>query len=173
MKKQLYILLAVIFLFGCNKDVKIIDAKTKVSIKKDINVFLSDWHHTASVANYKAYFGKMDNVSVFIGTDATENWSKQQFEDYSKPHFDKGKAWDFKAVERNVYVNSTGNFVWFDEHLLTKRGTFRGSGVVERKDNTWKIKHYVLSVPIPNDNMNEVVKVTRKNDSIFLSRFNN
>jgi hypothetical protein len=35
----------------------------------------------------------------------------------------------------------------------------RGSGVLVRINNTWKIKHYVLSMTIPNDNTNEVVKI--------------
>jgi hypothetical protein len=35
----------------------------------------------------------------------------------------------------------------------------RGSGVVVKINNTWKIKHYVLSMTIPNDNTNEVVKI--------------
>ena len=103
--------------------------------------------------------------------DTKENWTKKQFEDYSKPHFDKGKAWDFKVLERNLYISNSKNVVWFDENLDTKRGTFRGSGVLEKKGNEWKIRHYVLSVPIPNDDMSEVVKITHKNDSIFRSRF--
>ena len=113
----------------------------------------------------------MDTISIFIGTDATENWTKKEFQDYSKPYFDRGKAWDFKVLERNVFLDSTGKFAWFDENLKTKRGTFRGSGVLVKKA-TWKIKHYVLSVPIPNDDIEDVVKITRKNDSIFLSKFN-
>jgi hypothetical protein len=114
----------------------------------------------------------MAENSVFIGTDASEIWTKKQFENYSKPHFDNRKAWDFKALERNIYINETGNFAWFDENLQTNRGTFRGSGVLEKTENNWKLKHYVLSVPIPNDDMKEVVKITRKNDSIFQRKFN-
>ena len=49
-------------------------------------------------------------------------------------------------------------------------GTCRGSGVFEKTNNEWKIKHYVLSLAIPNENMDAVVKVKNKNDSIFLNK---
>ncbi len=113
----------------------------------------------------------MDNISVFIGTDATENWTKKQFISFSKPYFDRGKAWDFKTLERNVYTNKSGDFVWFDELLNTWMGTCRGSGVLEKTGSTWKIKHYVLSVSIPNDDVQKVIAAKKKNDSIFLSKF--
>ena len=90
----------------------------------------------AAEANFDAYFGKMDTISVFIGTDASENWTKKEFSDFSKPYFDKGKAWDFKTLERNIYVNTSGDFVWFDELLNTWMGTCRGSGVLEKKGET-------------------------------------
>ena len=159
-----------ILMISCEKSVPNLSDSEKQ--KQIIETFLNEWHLAASQANYANYFDKMAENSVFIGTNASEIWSKKQFENYSKPHFDKGKAWDFKSLERNIYINETGNFAWFDENLQTKRGTFRGSGVLEKTENNWKLKHYVLSVPIPNDDMNEVVKITRKNDSIFQRKFN-
>lgn len=174
MKNLVLVISFFIVLFGCNKPQKniiVVEAQTKDLTISNLNEFLDNWHKAASEANYQNYFGKMDSVSIFIGTDATENWTKKEFEAYSKPHFDKGKAWSFKALERNLYISNAKDFAWFDENLNTNRGTFRGSGVLEKKGNEWKIKHYVLSVPIPNDNLREVVKVTRKNDSIFRSRF--
>jgi hypothetical protein len=91
--------------------------------------------------------------------------------DFSKPFFDKGKAWDFKTLERSIYVNASGDFVWFDELLNTWMGTCRGSGVLEKSNNEWKIKQYVLSVSIPNDDVQAVIKAKKKNDSLFLKKF--
>ena len=166
------ILLTLLFLIiSCERsEVKISDLE-KEQQKELIQIFLNDWHLAASQANYANYFDKMANNSVFIGTDASEIWSKKQFENYSKPHFDNRKAWDFKALERNIYLNDAGNFAWFDENLQTNRGTFRGSGILEKIGKEWTMHHYVLSVPIPNDDMNEVVKITRKNDSLFQLKF--
>lgn len=171
MKNTLILAALFAFVISCKKPISEISLSEKNQTKQLLNAFLDDWHLAASQANYANYFDKLDSISIFIGTDATEIWTKNQFENYSKPHFDKGKAWDFKALERNIYLNDAGNFAWFDENLQTNRGTFRGSGVLEKKKNNWTIKHYVLSVPIPNDDMNEVVKITRKNDSIFQQKF--
>jgi hypothetical protein len=143
-------------------------SETINTIKTAVNLTLNDWHKAASQADYTGYFEKMDSISIFIGTDASENWSKEKFESFSKPYFDKGKAWDFKTLERNIYVNKSGDFVWFDELLTTWMGTCRGSGVLERKNNSWKIKHYVLSVSIPNNDINDIVALKRRNDSLFL-----
>ncbi|MBG7612000.1 nuclear transport factor 2 family protein [Polaribacter sp. BAL334] len=171
MKKIISLVLLFILMVSCEKSVVNLSDSEKKQQKQIIESFLNEWHLAASQANYANYFDKMAENSVFIGTDASEIWSKKQFENYSKPHFDKGKAWDFKALERNIYITETGNFAWFDENLQTNRGTFRGSGVLEKTENNWKLKHYVLSVPIPNDDMKEVVKITRKNDSIFQLKF--
>ncbi|WP_445748167.1 nuclear transport factor 2 family protein [Polaribacter sp.] len=171
MKKVIYITLLFFLIISCEKSVVKITDSEKAHQKELIQTFLNDWHLAASQANYANYFDKMAENSVFIGTDASEIWSKKQFENYSKPHFDKGKAWNFKALERNIYLNDAGNFAWFDENLQTNRGTFRGSGVLEKINEKWALHHYVLSVPIPNDDMKEVVKITHKNDSIFQLKF--
>ncbi len=50
-------------------------------------------------------------------------------------------------------------------------GTCRGSGVLEKKENSWKIKHYVLSVAIPNDDVQAVILAKKKSDALFLKQF--
>jgi hypothetical protein len=172
MKSHFFILVLVVSFFSCNTKKEIVSAQSISAVKTNVNTLLDNWHKAASEANYEDYFGAMDSISVFIGTDATENWTKKQFESFSKPFFDKGKAWSFKVLERNVYVNETKNFVWFDELLDTWMGTCRGSGVLEKKDKIWKIKHYVLSVEIPNNDVQAVVLAKKKSDSIFLTTFN-
>jgi hypothetical protein len=94
--KQISILLILVAgTYSCKKgDSKNIDLINQVS-KEYIDIFLNDWHNAASKANYKDYFSKMDSISVFIGTDATENWSKNEFQKFSKPYFDEGKAMGF------------------------------------------------------------------------------
>lgn len=135
-----------------------------------IDSLLNDWHVAAAEGNYEAYFGKMDSQSIFIGTDATENWSKQEFETFSKPYFDKGRAWIFKPFDRNIYIAEAGNIVWFDELLDTWMGTCIGSGVFEQIEGSWKMKHYVLSVKVPNESIKAVVKAKHTQDSLFLSQ---
>ncbi len=127
--------------------------------KEKINSVLDTWHKAAAEANYNSYFNLMSDDAVFIGTDATENWNKAAFQAYAKPHFDKGKAWSFTALERHIYFDKTGKTAWFDELLNTQMKICRGSGVLIKIGKEWKIKHYVLSMTIPNDNTNEVIKI--------------
>ncbi len=157
-------LILVVSTFSCQKDgSKNIDEIKKVS-SENIDTFLNDWHMAASKADYKNYFTKMDSISVFIGTDATENWSKNQFQKFSKPYFDDGKAWDFKTLERHIYTSKSGDFIWFDELLDTWMGVCRGSGVIELVGEKLKIKHYVLSLTIPNDSIDDVIKMNSKEE---------
>lgn len=169
MKTIWMILFALLLTLSCTT--KTLDEPALKTEKQRIDRVMNQWHLAATEANYANYFSKMDSLSVFIGTDATENWSKNAFQKFSKPYFDDGKAWDFKTLERNIYVNTEGTFAWFDELLTTWMGTCRGSGVLEKKNNTWVIKHYVLSVAIPNDDVQKVIAAKQKNDSIFLSKF--
>ena len=159
------------FFIACQNPIKEISSTEKDALKKEINSSLNNWHKAASEANFEGYFGLMDSISIFIGTDASENWDLNKFKSFSKPYFDKGKAWSFETLERNVYVNNFGNFVWFDELLNTWMGTCRGSGVLEKKENSWKIKHYVLSVAIPNDDVQAVILAKKKSDALFLKQF--
>lgn len=168
MKKPLAILLLTLLIISCKQQV---NTNKDVLIKEEINTIVNNWHKGATNANFENYFSKMDSVSVFIGTDASENWTKTQFEKFSKPYFDNGKAWDFKTLERNIYISKNKDLVWFDELLNTWMGTCRGSGVIEKNQNQWKIKHYVLSVSIPNESINQVIKEIKEKDSIFLQKF--
>ena len=132
---------------------------------------IDNWHKAAAEANYEAYFDAMAEEAIFIGTDATENWNKKQFQDFAKPYFDKGKAWNFKAIERNIYFSKDGKMAWFDELLNTQMKICRGSGVLVQENQQWKIKHYVLSMTIPNEKTDEVVKIKAPIEDAFMNNF--
>lgn len=128
-------------------------------LKVQINNTLDAWHKAASEANYDNYFEALTDDAIFIGTDAKENWSKAAFQAFAKPYFDKGKAWSFTALERHIYFNEDKKIAWFDELLDTRMKICRGSGVLILLNGKWKIKHYVLSMTIPNDNSDEIIKI--------------
>jgi hypothetical protein len=127
--------------------------------KAQIDSTLDNWHKAATEANFVNYFDALTDDSIFIGTDATENWTKPAFQAFAKPYFDKGKAWSFTSLERHIYFSTDKKMAWFDELLNTQMKICRGSGVLVLIDGKWKIKHYVLSMTIPNDNVDEVVKI--------------
>ena len=132
---------------------------------------LDAWHKAAAEADYEGYFGRMTQDAIFIGTDATENWSFGAFKSFAKPYFDQGRAWDFTAVERHIFFNERGDTAWFDELLDTWMGLCRGSGVLKKTGAEWKIAHYVLSITVPNENVNELLALKKKTDSILTQDF--
>jgi ketosteroid isomerase-like protein len=117
------------------------------------------WHLAATNADFKAYFAPTTDDFIFLGTAPGERWTKNEFQAFSKPYFDKGKAWDFKSLQRSIYLSKDQKTAWFDELLDTQMKICRGSGVLIKKLGKWKIAHYVLSMTIPNDKTTEVVKI--------------
>lgn len=126
----------------------------------DIHIVMDDWHEAAAAADFDRYFAHFQNDSaIFMGTDATERWTVAEFKPWSKPFFDRGKAWSFKAVNRTVYFSEDATIAWFDEALDTPNlGPSRGSGVLVATESGWKIAHYNLTVPIPNEIVYGIVK---------------
>lgn len=142
--------------------------ESKEISQEKINSILENWHSAAANANFEDYFALMTDDGVFIGTDATENWQNTAFREFSKPYFDQGKAWDFTTLERNIYTSENGQTAWFDELLDTQMGICRGSGVLEKMNEEWKIKHYVLSIAIPNEYVSEITETKKQTDSLLI-----
>ena len=140
--------------------------------KKNVNKVLDDLNKFAANADFKNYFNLYAEKSTFIGTDATEVWNKKDFMDYAKPYFDKGKAWNFKSVKRNISFSSDGKYAWFDELLDTQMKLCRGSGVLEKVKDQWKIKQYVLSMTIPNDLSKKITELKSSIDDEVISNLN-
>lgn len=163
--RKLFLLLTILTLVTAK-----IAAQNHQSDKQIINTTLDNWHKAAAEANYTNYFNALHDDSIFIGTDATENWNKKQFQDFAKPYFDKGRAWSFTALERHIYFDASGKTAWFDELLDTQMKICRGSGVMVKEGKVWKIKHYVLSMTVPNDNVNEVVKIKTPIEDILIQK---
>jgi ketosteroid isomerase-like protein len=135
--------------------------------KKAIDNLLDTWHKAATDADFTTYFELMSEGSVFVGTDATEHWNKQEFMAFSKPYFDAGKAWAFTAVERHIFLSENGESAWFDELLDTWMQLCRGSGILIKQDGNWKIAHYVLSMTIPNESVEGAISLKKEKDSIL------
>ena len=165
--KHVLVLFILISVISCIKKSpnKIIDVDSE---KSKIHVNLDLWHNAAAEANFDAYFNLMTSDGVFIGTDATENWQNNAFKNFSKPYFDKGKAWNFTPLQRNIYVSKDSEIAWFDELLDTQMGICRGSGIMKVEDGQWKVSHYVLSITIPNDQVKQIVEIKKELDSLLI-----
>ena len=137
--------------------------------KKNISKVLDDLNTFAATADYKNYFDLFAEESTFIGTDATEVWNKKEFMAWAKPFFEKGKAWNFTSLKRNITFSKDGTYAWFDEILDTQMKICRGSGVLEKIGGKWKIRQYVLSTTVPNEVIDEVVKIKTPIEDALIS----
>lgn len=126
---------------------------------EDIHHFIDQWHQAAADAKGDLFFTSMAEDAIYIGTDASERWTKAEFMTFAKPYFDKGKAWDFKPFDRDVHVTSDGKNAWFSELLTTWMGVCRGSGILIKTKQGWKIQQYHLSVTVPNDIIKDFISL--------------
>ena len=108
MTKNILIFIFIVVFTSCENKKTDPQKANGSSEKVAINTMLDAWHKSASETEFDSYFNAMAKASVFIGTDASENWKKKDFKAFSKPFFDRGDAWDFKSIERHVYISSDG-----------------------------------------------------------------
>lgn len=121
-------------------------------------------HELATAADGPAYFDLFTPDARFVGTDATERWSVEQFRAYAMPYFSQGRGWTYHPRERVVTVLDIPCqcIASFDELLDNDAyGVTRGSGVLVRTDGGWKIQQYVLSYAVPNDVAKDVTALIR------------
>ena len=126
-----------------------------------LNQKIDNWHNAASKANFDDYFNFISNDGIFIGTDLSERWTKTEFSNFSKPYFEKGKAWSFSAKERSIRLNKIKTIAWFDEVLDTWMGDCRSTGVLSINNEQWQLEHYQLSVTIDNELMPQFLEITK------------
>ena len=127
-----------------------------------INALMDAWHHAAAIADEDTFFGTMSADGIYLGTDATEKWQRDVMKEWSKKYFEQDSAWDFKANNREVYISKNKKTAWFDELLDTWMGTCRGSGVLRKTEEGWELVHYNLAVAVPNDTVNDYIKLLKK-----------
>ncbi len=147
----------------------------KTAAKEEIGAVLDDFHNAASKADFDRYFAHFTDSAVFIGTDSTERWTVDEFKKYCEPNFRIGKGWTYTPVDRHIELNARADTAWFDELLEnSKYGLCRGSGVLTRDAVVgvgadgkpgakvrWRIQHYVLSMTVPNDTAESVVRIMK------------
>ncbi len=123
---------------------------------------LDDFHDAASKADFDRYFGHFARDGIFLGTDGTERWTVAEFKEYSRPYFGPGGGWTYRPRNRHVSFTPDGRTAFFDELLDNDGlGETRGSGVLIREDDRWKVAQYNLSIPVPNALADQVVGLIR------------
>lgn len=150
--KQSY--LVALFLLSC-----LVTLGVKAEDKASIETALNEFHRAAANAKTKPYLDLLTADAIFLGTDASERWTKEQFKAFVVPYFSKGKGWLYTPTQRNISLVESKEVAFFDELLQNSSyGTCRGSGVLVKTPNGWKISQYNLSIPMPNGIAKALVK---------------
>lgn len=119
---------------------------------------LDTLHATADKGQLDDYFSLYTDTAIFLGTDATERWTMEQFRTYAEPAFADGHGWTYKVVDRHIELSPMKNVAWFDERLTNDTyGETRGTGTLLRTNDGWKIAQYNLTFTIPNEKADAVV----------------
>lgn len=133
--------------------------------RKEVVKLLDEWHVAAAEADAEKYFGSMTETARYLGTDASERWTKAEFMAYSKDAFEHKRTWNFVPSKRKLKIEKGIKFGWFDEQLDTWMGPCRGSGVVVKTEEGWKIEQYCVTILVPNDKVNtylELIGIAKK-----------
>ena len=48
---------------------------------------MNAWHKAAATADEDTFFGSMTADAIYIGTDATERWLRDELKEWSKEYF--------------------------------------------------------------------------------------
>lgn len=128
-----------------------------------VDAVLTQFHAAAAGADGKTYFSLLADDAIYIGTDASERWTVEDFRAFAEPYFSEGRGWTYTATERNIVVAPAGEVAWFDEILWNEKyGVCRGTGVLIVADGVWRIAQYHLTFPIPNDLAHEFTERIKK-----------
>lgn len=131
----------------------------------EVDRVLDAWHDAAAHGDFDAYFACMTEDAVFLGTDPDERWVGRGFREFARPYFNGVEAWTYHPFERRIMIEPSleHRVAWFDEKLENATyGECRGTGVVVREpDGHWRIAHYSLTFPVPNDIAKDVTERIR------------
>jgi hypothetical protein len=120
-----------------------------------LNSFMDSWHLASAQADAEMFFGMMAEDGIYIGTDKTERWLRDELREWSTKAFERESAWTFIIKERNWQIHEKQGFAIADELLQTYMGLCRATAVISLKNEQWKIIHYQLSVTIDNDKIEQ------------------
>jgi hypothetical protein len=134
---------------------------------RTIDELLDGFHLAAANADFDDYFSRFSSNGYFLGTDAAERWTVDEFKAYARPAFSAGKGWHYLVESRNLESVPGLDVVWFDEVLTNANlGRCRGTGVIVRENGGWRIAHYSLTLLIPNEIAGSVGKQSMQEDGL-------
>jgi ketosteroid isomerase-like protein len=117
-----------------------------------VDAVLDAFHAAAAAADEEGYVATLAESMVFLGTAPGERWQGDAWRDFVRSYFSRGKGWAYTPSARSVDFAEDGLTAWFDETVENEHyGSCRGTGVLRRHDDGWKIQQYNLTLPIPDE----------------------
>lgn len=153
------LMMACVMLGGCATMTQSDRAFDQSLKKMRIDMVMDTWHVAAANGSFGAYFDRMSDNAVFLGTDASERWTKPEFMEYAREPFSDGHGWIYHPRDRFVAFSDDGKTAWIDEVLdHEKYGVLRGTGVLVFDGEYWKIAQYSLTFLVPNEKAELVIE---------------
>jgi ketosteroid isomerase-like protein len=139
--------------------------------RQAVNQVLDRLHQTAATADAQGYFELFTPDALYIGTDASEIWTLEEFKQFALPYFERGRGWVYTPSKRIITLSDDGTVAWFVELLWSESyGQSRGTGVLVKHPDGWKIAQYHLTFPIPNALAKEITDKIKQHANQTLSQ---
>lgn len=134
-----------------------------MSARGAIDAVLDAFHAAAATADEGRYLATLADSVVFLGTAPGERWEGEAWHEFVHSLFSRGKGWTYVPSARTVGIAADERTAWFDETVENDHyGACRGTGVLRRTDDGWKIQQYNLTIPVPDELAPELVEKIRK-----------
>lgn len=147
----------------CMMTVFALSGQLSATDRIQVDSMINQWHRAASTGDGPSFFGRMTHDAIYLGTDASERWTRTSMEADLGKYFNGKRAWHFIPYDRTYFSLDNSQDVFFDEYLKTWMGTCRGAGLITKENGMWKIKYYQLSVAVPNDVIKPYLKLLPEN----------
>jgi len=160
MKRSTIILMSIVLLAA-----SVASATELTAEGRAVDAILTSFHDAASRADGELYFDLLADDAIYLGTDAGERWTVDEFRAFAEPYFSKGRGWTYTATIRNIVMGPGGDTAWFDELLWNESyGTCRGTGVLIETPEGWRIAQYHLTFPVPNELAKDIVAQIKEHE---------
>jgi hypothetical protein len=114
-------------------------------------------HAAGAQADQVGFLALLTVDAVFLGMDNGNRLEGEALRDFVGEIFSGGKGWNYRSGHRETRLSPDGSVAWFDESLQHDQlGHGRGSGVLLRSAQGWKIAQYNITVPAPGSGLSPV-----------------
>ncbi len=111
---------------------------------------LRDFHLAKPGSESERFFGHLAPEAVVLLTDRAERLTLGRLRAHLQLYGDQGPA--LVPVAQHVHLSPDQSMAWFEEQIEEPRfGRMRGTGVLRKIGDAWKIVHYNLVLLVPKE----------------------